>query len=188
MKEKRKKYLELFLTFLKIGAFTFGGGYAMVSMIQQEIAERKKWLSKEELLDMVAIAESTPGPIAINSATFVGYKHAGVAGSFFATFGVVLPCFVIISIISVVLNQFKSLPAIQYAFEGIRVGVVVLIGNAFLSMWKSCKKSVLFYVLIVLSFLTVVFFDISSIFIIICGALLGIVLTYAGVLETREGK
>lgn len=188
MKEKKKVCLELFLTFLKIGAFTFGGGYAMISMIQQEIAERRQWLGREELLDMAAIAESTPGPIAINSATFVGYKRAGVPGAIAATFGVILPCFVIISVISVVLNQFKSLAAVQYAFEGIRAGVVVLIGKAFLSMWKSCRKNGMFYIFVVVSFLAVVFFNINSIFVILCGAVLGIVLTYAGILECREGK
>ena len=143
---------------------------------------------REEFLDMTAIAESTPGPIAINSATFVGYRQAGVSGAIAAVLGVILPCFVIISVISVVLNQFKSLAAVQYAFEGIRVGVVVLIGKAFLSMWKSCRKSGIFYIFAAVSFLTVALFHINSIFVIFGGALLGILLVYAGILKCREGK
>ncbi|MBQ1988903.1 MAG: chromate transporter, partial [Clostridia bacterium] len=102
MNDKLKKALQLFLTFFKIGAFTFGGGYAMIPLIQKEVVEEKKWITDDDILEIIAIAESTPGPIAINSATFVGYRVCGFWGSFFSTLGVVLPSFVIILIISFV--------------------------------------------------------------------------------------
>ena len=102
-------YLELFWTFLKIGAFTFGGGYAMIPLIEREVAEKKHWITSEEILEVTAIAESTPGPIAINAATFIGYRIAGFAGAFLATFGVVLPSFLIIFGISFILRQFEQL-------------------------------------------------------------------------------
>ena len=131
-----KNILSLFLTFLKIGAFTFGGGYAMIPLIQKEVAEKKKWISDEDILDIIAIAESTPGPIAINSATFIGSKVAGVLGSAAATLGVVLPSFVIIAAISLVLAEFQDIKAVQYAFFGIRAGVLALIIKAFFTMFK----------------------------------------------------
>lgn len=178
--------LELFLTFAKIGTFTFGGGYAMISLIQAEIADHKKWVSKEDVLDMVAIAESTPGPIAINSATFVGYKRAGIIGSVCATLGVVIPSFLIISIISLFIREFKELQAVQYAFEGIRVGVVVLVIKAFISMWKGCKKNWFFYTMCGLAFLAVAFLNLSPILMIVLAAVTGIILAYAGVLQIEE--
>lgn len=182
----KNKYLELFLTFLKIGAFTFGGGYAMVSLIEREIAERKQWITKEDVLDMVAIAESTPGPIAINSATFVGYRREGVPGALCATFGLVLPSFIIISLVSVILKQFMDFKAVQYAFEGIRVGIVVMIIGALVSMAKSCKRDWFFYIEAILAFVLVAFFGVSSILVLLCGGVLGAVLTFAGVLKIKE--
>ena len=106
MESKTKKIFQLFLVFLKIGAFTFGGGYAMIPIIQKEIVENKKWITDDDILEIIAIAESTPGPIAINSATFVGYRVAGFFGAMLATLGVVLPSFVIILLISFVLRDF----------------------------------------------------------------------------------
>ena len=126
--------LSLFLTFMKIGAFTFGGGYAMIPLIQREVVDEKKWISESELMDMVAIAESTPGPIAINSATFVGHHVGGFWGAFCATVGVILPSFAIIAAISYVLQQFERLRAVKYAFMGIRAGVLALILKAFWNM------------------------------------------------------
>ena len=128
-----KKALKLFVTFFKIGAFTFGGGYAMIPLIQHEVAEKNKWITDDDILEIVAIAESTPGPIAINSATFVGYRICGFFGSVAATLGVVLPSFVIILAISFVLNAFQNLRAVKYAFMGIRAGVLALILKALLS-------------------------------------------------------
>ena len=134
------RQLDLFLTFMKIGAFTFGGGYAMIPLIQREIVEEKKWISENDLLDMIAIAESTPGPIAINSATFVGHHVSGFWGAFCATLGVILPSFAIIAAISYVLQQFERLRAVKYAFMGIRAGVLALILKAFWNMARQIPR------------------------------------------------
>ena len=132
--------LSLFLTFMKIGAFTFGGGYAMIPLIQREVVEEKKWINESELMDMIAIAESTPGPIAINSATFVGHHVGGFWGAFCATVGVILPSFAIIAAISYVLQQSERLRAVKYAFLGIRAGVLALILKAFWNMARQIPK------------------------------------------------
>ncbi len=136
-----KNLLTLFLTFLKIGAFTFGGGYAMIALIENQFVTKKKWLSQSEFLDMIAIAESTPGPMAINSATFIGYKCAGVLGAALATLAVCLPSFIIIYLISLFFDKFLSLTYVTYAFRGIQVCVVYLILTAGLKMLKAIPKS-----------------------------------------------
>ncbi len=173
--EKVKRCLTLFLTFLRIGAFTFGGGYAMIPLIQRETVEKHKWISDDDILEIIAIAESTPGPIAINSATFVGYKVAGFWGSFCATFGVVLPSYIIISIISLILNQFSDLKAVQYAFFGIRAGVLALILKSLWTMFKKIKKEVIPYIIMALSFIIAAFTDLNVLFIVIGSAIFGIV-------------
>lgn len=175
LKEKFRRALSLFVTFFKIGAFTFGGGYAMIPLIQKEVVDNKKWMDDSDVLDIIAIAESTPGPIAINSATFVGYKVAGVVGSALATLGVVLPSFVIISLISVVLREFSSLKAVQFAFRGIRAGVLALILKALISMYKQCPKGVVSYVLMALSFIFAAFTEINVIYILIGCAVFGLI-------------
>lgn len=131
----------LFGTFFKIGAFTFGGGYAMIALLEDELVTKKKWLTREEFLDMTAIAESTPGPVAINSATYLGYKLGGIAGSAAATVAVSLPSFIIIYIISLFFEQFVSLALVNAAFKGIEAGVIYLIFSAGLRMLKSIEKS-----------------------------------------------
>ena len=131
---------ELFLTFARIGLFTFGGGYAMISLIEHTCVEQKKWMTHEEMMDMTVIAESTPGPIAINCATFVGWKQGGIPGSIVATFGMVLPSFVIIYLISAVLDNFLQIPLIAHAFQGIRIGVGLLILSVALNMVKKMAK------------------------------------------------
>ena len=175
MKEKLKRCRVLFWTFFKIGAFTFGGGYAMIPLIQKEVVENKKWLNDKDILDIIAIAESTPGPIAINSATFVGYKVAGVLGSFFATFGVVLPSFVVISLIALVLKEFSEIKAVQYAFRGIRAGVLALIFKALISMYKQCPKYLYTYILMALALILSAFVNINAIYIIIGCAVFGLI-------------
>ncbi|MBQ7038176.1 MAG: chromate transporter [Clostridia bacterium] len=167
--------LKLFLTFLKIGAFTFGGGYAMIPLIQREVVEKNKWLTDDDILDIIAIAESTPGPIAINSATFVGYKAAGFFGAFFCTLGVVLPSFVIILLISFVLDQFKAITAVQYAFNGIRAGVLALILKALINMYKKCPKGAVSYIVMAASFVAVAVFDVNVLIVIIGCAVFGLV-------------
>lgn len=172
-----KRLLTLALTFLKIGAFTFGGGYAMIPLIEAEIVEKHKWLSGNDMLEIIAIAESTPGPIAINSATFVGYRVCGVFGSFVATLGVVLPSFLIISVISFIIDKFKDNTAVKYAFYGIRAGVLALIFKALLTMYKRVNKNAFSYILMALSFVCAAFLKVPVLLIIITCAVLGMVYT-----------
>ena len=128
--------IELFLTFLKIGAFTFGGGYAMIAMIQYE-AERHGWLTQEELVDFVALSESTPGPLAVNMATFVGIRTGGIAGAVIATLGIVLPSFIIILIIAKCFERFKNSRSVKGIMSGLKPAVVGMIGTAFLSVGRT---------------------------------------------------
>ena len=143
-----KKYFGLFFTMLKIGLFTFGGGYAMIALLENEFVEKKKYMEKDEFLDMVAISESTPGPIAINAATYIGYKRAGIFGSAMATVGVCVPSFLIIYVISLFFDAFLALKPVEYAFRGIQVCVIYLIFSAGLKMLGQMKKT-LFSVTIV---------------------------------------
>ena len=138
-----KRICSLFITFLKIGAFTFGGGYAMIALLENEFVEKKKWLEKSEFLDMVAVAESTPGPVAINSATYIGYKIAGFAGAAMSTLAVCIPSFFVIYGISLFFDQFLSLRWVSCAFRGIQVCVIYLILTAGLKMLKSIDKNTL---------------------------------------------
>ena len=174
-KSKLRLVLQLFGVFFKIGAFTFGGGYAMIPLIQKETAENRHWISNDDILDIIAIAESTPGPLAINTATFVGYKTCGFFGSLAATLGVVLPSFLIIFLISTVLKHFEQLKAGKYAFYGIRAGVLALILKALWSMYRQCKKSVVAYVIMSLAFVAVAVFDINVLWVIIGCGVLGLV-------------
>ncbi len=174
----------LFLTFLKIGAFTFGGGYAMIPLIEKEVVDNKKWISSQDILDIIAIAESTPGPIAINSATFIGYRVAGFFGAFFATLGVVLPSFVIILALSFVLKQFEALKVVKYAFMGIRAGVLALIVKALVNMYKKCPKGIITYIVAVLSFAVTIFTDVNLVFVIIGCAIFGLVSSF--VIKRKE--
>jgi len=183
LKNKISTLFDLFWTFFKIGAFTFGGGYAMISIIQKEAVEKKNWVSDEDILDVVAIAESTPGPIAINSSTFIGYKVMGVWGSAFATLGTVLPSFIIISFIAYFLNKFTSYAVVRYAFAGIRAGVLALIIKAFISMYKKSPKGAVSWAIMALSFVCVVFFDIHVIAVLIGCAIVGLI---AGLAEGKE--
>lgn len=131
---------DLFLTFVKIGLFTFGGGYAMLSLIEDSCVEKKQWITHDEMMDITVIAESTPGPIAINCATFVGYRQKGLVGAIAATIGVVLPSFAIIFLISMFLDRFLEIPWIAHAFLGIKIAVGILIVDAGLKMVKKMKK------------------------------------------------
>lgn len=138
---KCKTNLQLFWTMLKIGLFTFGGGYAMIALLENEFVTKRGWLEQEEFLDVAAIAESTPGPIAINSATYVGYKRGGLMGALVATLGITLPSFCIIYVISLFFDAFLSLAVVAYAFQGIRVAVIYLILSAGLRMLKKMKRT-----------------------------------------------
>lgn len=172
-----KKTGILFWDFLKIGAFTFGGGYAMIHLLERQFVARRKWLDREEFLDMVAVAESTPGPVAVNSATYIGYKVDGVIGALTATVAVCLPSFVVIYLISLFLDQFLALTYVAYAFKGIQACVVYLILSAAWKLWTSMEKnwmnvSILTAVSIAMISFSVFAVDVSSIlYIIICGVI-----------------
>ncbi len=177
--QKLKTLLKVFWTFFKIGLFTFGGGYAMIAVVEREVVERKKWMPQEEFLDLIAIAESTPGPLAINSATYVGYKVCGVLGSIFATLGVVLPSFTIIFIISLFFDAFLSLEYVKYAFKGIQACVAFLIVSAGFKMLKGVKKNALSIILLCLTVgclvgLSLFAIDFSTIFYILIGGVVGL--------------
>ena len=186
MDSKAKRILTLFLTFFKIGAFTFGGGYAMIPLIQREIVEKHGWMTDEDILDIFAIAESAPGPIAINSATFVGWRVAGFFGAALATFGVVLPSFVIILLISFLLTNFADIAAVQYAFQGIRAGVLALLVKALWTMYKKNPKSPIGYVIMAAAFVLVAFFNVPVLAVIIGCAVVGLV--SALLTARKEGK
>lgn len=183
---------QLFLTFLKIGAVTFGGGYAMIALLESEIIDKQGWLSREEFLDMVAISESTPGPVAINSATYIGYRLGGALGSAAATLAVCLPSFVIIYLISLFFDRFLSLVWVERAFRGIRVCVIYLICSAGLRMQKALEKTVLSRLLLIAVLLVMTVFSLLSVrfssvfYILICGAL-SLFLFLLGRLRQREG-
>ena len=175
MKRSYKELGKVFATFFKIGAFTFGGGYAMIPLIQKETVETHKWITDDDILEIVAIAESTPGPIAINSATLVGYRTCGVLGAAAATLGVVLPSFLIILGISYVLREFQELKAVQYAFNGIRAGVLALLFKALWGMYKKSPKGWAAYVVMAGAFLLTAILDVNVLFVIIGCALFGLV-------------
>ncbi len=172
---KGSVYRGLFLTFLKIGTFTFGGGYAMIPLIKEEVVHRHHWIEESDILDITAIAESTPGPIAINSATFIGTKIAGVGGALAATCGVVLPSFCIIYLISFILEQFEHFAPVQYAFFGVRAGVLALILQAAYSMYRACPKGVLPYLIMSGAFLAVAIAKVNVLYVIVGCACVGLV-------------
>lgn len=171
--------LKLFLLMMKIGLFTFGGGYAMISLLSRELVEKRKYIDDDEFMDVVAIAESTPGPIAINMATYIGYKRLGILGSLFATLGLVIPSFVILYVISLFFDSFMSYDIVRRAFKGIQVAVVYLILSAGIRMLKKMKKSPLPILLcssVILAMITLSILSISfsSILYILIGGAIGL--------------
>lgn len=175
---KAKKVLRLFLVMVKIGLFTFGGGYAMIALLESKLVAKRNWLEKDEFLDMVAVAESTPGPVAVNMATFIGYRQGGVAGAAFSTIGVCLPSFLIIFGISFFFDTFLSLSYVSYAFKGIRVCVIYLILSSGWKLLKTMERTpfslllfgTVFSAILVFSLLSVRF---SSVLYILLSALAG---------------
>ena len=154
--------LDLFLTFAKIGLFTFGGGYAMISMIENNCVERKQWITHDEMMNVTVIAESTPGPIAINCATFTGYKKAGLIGALVATLGIVVPSFVVIYLISMFLDNFLELTIIANAFKGIKIAVGILILDAAVTMIKKMQKKKLPRAIMLCSCVVMLFINIFA--------------------------
>ena len=189
--KKTKEYLSLFLTMLKIGLFTFGGGYAMIALLENEFVAKKKWIDKDEFLDVAAIAESTPGPIAINAATYIGFKNAGIVGSIIATLGICIPSFVIIYAISLFFDAFLSLTLVAYAFKGIQICVVYLILSAGLKMLKQMKKTEFNIIIILITLICMVVLSLfavkfSTIFYILISGAFGVVVYFLGKLKKEE--
>jgi len=168
-------YFTLFWTFFKIGLFTFGGGYAMIPFIHRFGVEQHQWITEDEFGDIITIAESTPGPIAINSATYIGYKVRGIKGSMAATLGVVLPSVIIIVLIASFFMQYKENIHVEYAFKGVRIGVAVLVLNAAFRMYKKLNKHWLTYLLVLTGFCLLLFHLLSVIYAIIIGGTVGII-------------
>ena len=170
------KYLELFLTFAKVGVMTFGGGYAMLPILQREVVEKKGWASEEELADYFAIGQCTPGVIAVNTATFVGKKLLGILGGFAATAGVVFPSVVIITIIAALISNFADIPAVIHIFGGIRVCVCVLILNAVVKLWKKTVVDKITLIIFIAVFVLAVFIDITPVVFVIMAAVAGLLI------------
>ena len=176
-----KRFLELFIAFARVGVMTFGGGYAMIPILEREIVEKRHWASSEELMDYYAVGQCTPGVIAVNTATFIGYKVAGTPGGIVATLGMVFPSLVIITLIAGILTNFADLPVVKSAFAAVRVCVCVLIFNAVLKLWKGAIQDKGALALFLLVFVTSLFLDLSPIvYVLICAAA-GILLTNLGV-------
>ena len=185
--------IELFLTFAKIGLFTFGGGYAMLSIIENICVEKKNWITHDEMMNVTVIAESTPGPIAINCATFVGYKKAKVPGAVLATFGVVLPSFIIIFAISMFLEGFLEITWIAHAFQGIKIAVGILILDAALKMIKKMQKrplqiGILIAAFVVLMLVNILKIHLSSIVIMLASALVSLAFFQIDKFRRKEGQ
>ena len=187
-----KRHIDIFLTMLKIGLFTFGGGYAMIALLENEFVSKKKWMEREEFLDMVAISESTPGPIAINAATYIGYKVLGLWGAVLATAAVALPSFIIIFFISLFFDEFLSLTWVARAFRGIQVCVVYLIFSAGIKLLCKMKKtplSILVFSATVLAMASLSLFAarFSTVFYILIAGAIGVFLHLIGRIR-RDGK
>ncbi len=183
----------LFLAFLKIGALTFGGGYAMIPIIEDEVTKKRKWISEIEILDILAISESTPGPIAVNTATYVGYKVGGILGSIFATLGLAIPSFVIIFVISFFYKDFMQWKVIEAAFKGLKIGVILLLINAVIKLKKGVKVNLFGIILFVVAFSVMIAFSFIninfkylSLCLILLGILVGITLTALGKMEGNK--
>lgn len=176
-----KFYLELFLTFLKLGIFSIGGGTTMLTLLHGELVERKKWIDNDELMEMTAISESTPGPIAINLATYLGYSRGGFLGALLTTLGVILPPFVIMFVISLFLQNILSYDAIKYAFMGIKCGVVFLLCKVSITLLRGNMKDILGIIIVIgvislMIVFTIFAINFSAIYFILIGAVLGLLI------------
>ena len=175
-----KLLLQMFLTFAKVGVMTFGGGYAMLPILQREVVENKGWATEEELMDYFAIGQCTPGVIAVNTATFIGQKLKGIFGAIFATLGVVFPSLVIISLLAGVIEAFSHLVWVQNAFGGIRVCVCVLIANAVVKLYKKAVVDIPTFVIFLLVALGSIFLPVSPVIFVLIAAVAGIILKAMG--------
>ncbi len=179
-------YLDVFLTFAKVGVMTFGGGYAMLPILQREVVENKNWATDEELTDYYAIGQCTPGVIAVNTATFIGKKLLGVGGGIVATLGVVFPSLIILTVIAALISNFADIPAVAHVFAGIRVCVCVLILNAVVKLWKKTVVDKATLVIFVGVFVLAVFLDITPVVFVVLAAVAGLVISYFKAREAKE--
>lgn len=191
-KNRAGKLIGIFLVMLKIGLFTFGGGYAMIALLENEFVTKKKWIGKDEFLDMIAIAESTPGPAAVNSATYLGYRVGGFPGAFLGTLAVCIPSFIIIYVISLFFDAFLSIKYVGYAFRGVQACVIYLIASAGLKLFREMKKDVLSMVLCGTSLVCMVAFSLfavsfSSVFYILIAGAVGVFVYLVGRLRKKSG-
>ena len=191
--KKIKNLFLLMLVMMKIGAFTFGGGYAMISLLHSEFVEKKKYISHDEFMDLVAIAESTPGPIAINMSTYIGYKRCGFLGAVFSTFGICVPSFIIIFVISIFFDRFLEITWVKSAFHGIQICVIYLILSAGFKMLKQLKKNAFNIIIFTITTALMVTFSIfnisfSAIFYILISGLFALVIFLIKYLKESEGK
>ncbi len=188
LSERLKLALKMYVTFFQIGLFTFGGGYAMLPMLEKECVDKHGWTTKEELLDIFALAQCTPGIIAVNTATFLGKKQGGILGAIGATLGVISPSIIIISLIAALLQNFADLEPVQHALAGVRAGVTALIFASVYKMAKGALKNALSFVIAIVSFLLVALFGTSPVAIVIAAALTGY-LFFGGLKKTsKEGN
>ena len=188
---KLKSLFQIFISMMKIGVFTFGGGYAMISLLENEFVSRKKWIESDEFLDLVTIAESTPGPIAINCSTYVGYKREGILGAVFGTLGMCIPSFTIIFVISVFFDRFMEITWVASAFRGIQVCVIYLILSAGYRMFKKIKKNAFNLTVIFITFSAMVAFSLfavrfSTIFYILIFGVLGLSIYLAKEFKSKK--
>ena len=193
MKKEKNILLDLMLTFMKIGLFTFGGGYAMISIIENTCVEEKKWITHDEMMNITVIAESTPGPIAINCATYIGYKQGGLLGAILTTFGVVFPSFVIIYAISMFLDHFLEIKIVDSAFKGIKAAVGILILNAAFGMMKKMpknwqSKTFLAISIVVMLMVYLFSFNFSSISLLIIAALVSLGIYSVSIAMKKKGS
>ena len=193
MKEKLKNSFILFITFLKIGLFTFGGGYAMLGLIQDEVVDKRHWISTDDFFEIVVIAESTPGPIAVNMATYIGYKVNKFFGAVFATIGLAIPSLIIIFVISIFYNEFLQFTVVQKAFSGIKVGVMVILITTVFKLAKQIKHNCYFYITFTLALATMICFSIFipsftwiSMILIALGLILGVINTKISSLKGKN--
>lgn len=178
MIDKIKNLFNLYFSFAKIGTFTIGGGLAMMPMMQSELIEKRKWITDEELIDYYAVGQSTPGIVAVNVATFVGYKQMGIIGGIFATLGMVTPSLVIIMILASLINSINDFPIIQKALKGINVAVAALLTSTIINFMKKTIKKFTNAIFMMISFLLVFVFKLPSFWIILFALLIGVILTY----------
>jgi len=181
-----KKLVNLFITFFKIGLFTFGGGYAMISIIENECVDKKKWIDKDQMKELIVLSESTPGPIAINCSTFIGYKVNKILGAIIATLAVTLPSFIIITLISIFLEAFNDNTLISFLFQGIRASVILLMTMAFLNLSKHTQKNILFYTLLILSFILNFFFNVKALYLVVFAIIFSVIFMFIDKKEVSE--